>query len=98
MTESEPLYEQYVASLIFVIESMTSTGYSNLHAVTVPEMWFAAFVMIFGKMLFGWILAGIAATLSNLEVGQIKYAHKLGAIQVGNNLNCQLKMRKKQWP
>ena len=84
---SEPgaksLAERYIDILVYIIESMTATGYSNnFQAVNVLEMWFAVFVMISGKMLFGLILASIAATLSNLEVEQVQYTHKLDAIRV----------------
>ena len=81
--EAKSLSERYIEILVYIIESMTATGYSNnFQAVNVLEMWFAVFVMISGKMLFGLILASIAATLSNLEVEQVQYTHKLDAIRV----------------
>lgn len=38
--------------------------------------------MVFGKLLFGFILGNIASTLANAEVRRVKYEEKLGAIQV----------------
>lgn len=42
----------------------------------------ASFVMVFGKLLFGFILGNIASTLANAEIRRVKYEEKLGAIQV----------------
>lgn len=38
--------------------------------------------MVFGKLLFGFILGNIASTLANAEIRRVKYEKKLGAIQV----------------
>jgi len=38
--------------------------------------------MVFGKLLFGFILGNIASTLANAEIRRVKYEEKLGAIQV----------------
>ena len=43
---------------------------------------FASCVMIFGKLLFGFILGNVASTLANAEIQRVKYEEKLGAIQV----------------
>ena len=42
----------------------------------------ASFVMVFGKLFFGFILGNIASTLANAEIRRVKYEEKLGAIQV----------------
>lgn len=42
----------------------------------------ASFVMVFGKLLFGFILGNIASTLANAEIKRVKYEEKLGAVQV----------------
>lgn len=42
--------------------------------------------MIFGKLLFGFILGNIASTLANAEIRRVKYEEKLDAIQVCNRL------------
>ena len=40
--------------------------------------------MVFGKLLFGFILGNIASTLANAEIRRVKFEEKLGAIQVGH--------------
>lgn len=44
--------------------------------------------MVFGKLLFGFILGNIASTLANAEVKRVKYEEKLGAVQV-----CDITLR-----
>ena len=38
--------------------------------------------MVFGKLLFGFILGNIASTLANAEIRRVQYEENLGAIQV----------------
>lgn len=50
----------------------------------------ASFVMIFGKLLFGFILGNVASTLANAEIRRVKYEEKLGAIQVTKLSNQEI--------
>lgn len=61
---------------------MTTVGYGDLSATNLPEMVFAIVVMIFGKLLFGFILGTVASTLANLESSRIEYEDKLKALKV----------------
>ncbi|XP_068721829.1 uncharacterized protein [Montipora capricornis] len=76
-----PAFSRYCASVYWVVATMTSTGYGDIHAHNTFEMALASFVMIFGKPLFGFILGSIASTLANAEIRRVKYEEKLGAIQ-----------------
>ena len=80
--ESLSSQDAYVKSLYFIIETMTSTGYGDIHAHDALEMWLAGAIMVIGKMLFGMILATIASTLANQEVEQVKYEHMLEGVKV----------------
>ncbi|XP_032231588.2 uncharacterized protein LOC5507177 [Nematostella vectensis] len=70
----------YISCLYWVVTSVTTTGYGDIHADNNNEMMYATFVMIGGKLLFGFILGNIASTLSNLEMKQIAYVQKLQSI------------------
>ena len=61
---------------------MTTTGYGDYSATNVPEMIYASAVMVFGKLLFGFILGSIASTLANLETQRVMFEEKLSAIKV----------------
>ena len=43
---------------------------------------FACGVMVFGKLLFGFILGSIASTLANLETRKVQFEEKISAIKV----------------
>ena len=45
--------------------------------------------MVFGKLIFGFILGNIASTLANAEIRRVKYEEKLGAIQVCHVTTCR---------
>ena len=83
--ENDSDEDRYVISLYYIIETMTSTGYGDIHAYDAIEMWFSTAFMVIGKMLFGLILANIASTLANQEVEKVKYEHKLDGIKVSGN-------------
>jgi calcineurin-like phosphoesterase family protein len=43
---------------------------------------FAAMVMIFGKLMLGFILGNIASTLQNAEANRVQYDERLTGIKV----------------
>ena len=47
------------------------------------EMLYAIAVMVFGKLLFGFILGSIASTLANLDTQRVLFEEKLFALKVG---------------
>ncbi|XP_048580862.1 uncharacterized protein LOC5507189 isoform X3 [Nematostella vectensis] len=71
----------YVSALYWVVASVTTTGYGDIHADNNNEMIYASFVMVGGKLLFGFILSNIASTLSNLEMKQFGYRKKLEVVK-----------------
>ncbi|KAJ7372501.1 hypothetical protein OS493_019010 [Desmophyllum pertusum] len=76
-----PALSRYCTAVYWVVATMTSTGYGDIHGDNSLEMALASFVMVFGKLLFGFILGNIASTLANAEIRRVKYEEKLGAIQ-----------------
>ena len=45
-------------------------------------MLYAIIVMVFGKLLFGFILGSIASTLANLDTQRVLFEEKLFALKV----------------
>ena len=70
--------------MYWTIATMTSTGYGDVSAHTVMEMVYASFVMVVGKLMFGFILANIASTLSNAGVYRVQYDLQIQSVRVSS--------------
>ena len=59
----------YSDGIYWALTTMTSTGYGDIKASTQNkvEMVVASLVMLFGKMVFGFMLGNIASTLANMD-------------------------------
>ncbi|XP_071497085.1 uncharacterized protein [Diadema antillarum] len=81
-TGTEPhIFHRYCDTIYWAVATLTSTGYGDIHANSVPELAFASMVMVFGKLLFGWVLGNIASTLANEESGRVSYEERLAAVK-----------------
>ncbi|CAH1786243.1 unnamed protein product [Owenia fusiformis] len=78
---SIPPMQKYCDCVYWTVATMTSTGYGDIHAYSLLEMIFASFVMVLGKLLFGFILGNVASTLANAETQRVNYDNKLEAIK-----------------
>ena len=75
-------FNDYIAAVYWVITTMTSTGYGDVPIDTIGEIVFATFVMIIGKVVFGLILANIAATMANAGAYRVVFEHKIFSMRV----------------
>lgn len=82
MNTSVPDSLHYCISLYWAVATLTSTGYGDYSATNTIEMIYSIFVMIFGKLMFGFILGSIASTLANLESQRVLFEDKLSSIKV----------------
>ncbi|XP_066270665.1 cyclic nucleotide-gated channel alpha-2-like [Branchiostoma lanceolatum] len=74
-----PALQAYVSTVYWTVATLTSTGYGDIHAFSPVEMICAAVVMVFGKMMFGFVLGNVASTLSNAEAFKVSFEEKLKA-------------------
>ena len=74
--------EMYITTVYWTIATMTSTGYGDVAAHSIIEMIYASFVMMVGKLMFGFILANIASTLSNAGVYRVQYDLQIQSVRV----------------
>ena len=72
----------YCNSLYWAVATLTSTGYGDYSATNTQEMIYATAVMVFGKLMFGFILGSIASTLANLESQRVLFEEKLESVKV----------------
>ncbi|KAJ7372504.1 hypothetical protein OS493_019013 [Desmophyllum pertusum] len=74
--------KKYVLSLYWATATATSTGYGDLHAITLEERWFSMAAMLTGiGLFFGFILGGMASMLTNLDSQRARYIHHLDVIK-----------------
>ena len=59
-------HSNYLLSVYWAVATMTSTGYGDYHARTAPERIVAILVMFIGQVIFGYVLALVAAMLVSL--------------------------------
>lgn len=63
----------WVDSLYWAVATMTSTGYGDITPQTQGEMVFSCCVMVLGKLMIGYVLGMVAATLANDESLRVWY-------------------------
>lgn len=56
-------------------------GYGDIHPLLEGEKWFSILCMLWGTVMFGYILGGLASMLSNSDAQRARYVHRLDAIQ-----------------
>ncbi|KAL7753044.1 hypothetical protein RI367_001495 [Sorochytrium milnesiophthora] len=71
----------YDYSLYWVVMSMTTTGYGDVHATNDVERVWSIVCMIVGVFLYGYVSGTIASSLSNLDSRRVGYRQKLDAIK-----------------
>ena len=72
----------YVSSVYWALASYTTTGYGDIYATNVSEMWVASLVILIGKFILSIILANVASTLAHQEEQLVRYDRRLEAIRV----------------
>ncbi len=55
--------------------------YGDIHPLREGEKWFAIFSMLWGVVMFGYILGGLASMLTNQDSQRARYVHRLEAIK-----------------
>ena len=73
--------DDYVSSIYWSVATMTSTGYGDISPDTSMQRVVASCTMILGQIVFGVVLATVAATLANSAKTRVKAESHLAAVR-----------------
>nr|XP_018667906.1 uncharacterized protein LOC100185773 [Ciona intestinalis] len=71
----------WIDSIYWAVATMTSTGYGDIKPENQTEMVYACFVMVLGKLVIGYVLGMVAATLANDESLRVWYEQSVSAVK-----------------
>ena len=70
----------YVASLYFVMTSLTSVGFGNISANTKEEQIFCVFVLLFGALVYATIFGNITTIIQQLHTDTNRYHDAINSV------------------
>lgn len=78
---------EYVRSIYWAFTTLTTVGYGDIAAKTIPQMLFACFVQVTGVGVFGFILSNVASLLSRSDAAREHHMDNLDKIEtfMGNH-------------
>lgn len=76
-----PWGDQYVTAIYWATATMVSVGYGDFTAQTHGEKVYASVVMLVGTMLYGYFIAGIAASIANADFDRSRFSEKIACLQ-----------------
>ena len=68
----------------------------RFNALFVLFIVFAVIVMVWGKLIFGFVLGSVASTIANVEALRVKFEERFFAVQAhmnDQNMPCNLQQR-----
>eukprot|EP01135_Chromosphaera_perkinsii_P004900 Nk52_evm5s304 gene=Nk52_evmTU5s304 len=79
--DGSSVLSRYIASIYWATATTTSTGYGDIKPEGTLERVYAIVIMIIGLLLYGTILATVAATIANQDIERTHFGGKFDAIK-----------------
>ncbi|CAD8184026.1 unnamed protein product [Paramecium pentaurelia] len=71
------LYNQYIASFEWSLQTLTTVGYGDIKATTIEERVFAIIWMIFGTGFFSYTLGKLSSILENVDKKWVDFERRM---------------------
>lgn len=78
---------QYVKAVYWTFTTLTTVGYGDISAKTIPQMLFACGVQIVGVGVFGFILSNVASLLSRSDAAREHHMDNLDRVETFMRMN-----------
>ena len=74
-------FDTYVASLYFILVTMFTVGYGDIHAITTQERCFAMVIMLTGGIIFGAVLSNVTTLLEKQNPRATAHKEKMAELK-----------------
>lgn len=71
------MFSQYLASFYFILTTITTVGYGDIHPKTDPEIGFCILLMIIGVVSYSMAIGAFASMIQTKDQKQINLMQKL---------------------
>ncbi len=71
----------YVKAYYWAITTLTTVGYGDISAVTIPQMIFAGLVQVLGVGIFGYALSNVAGILARIDAARERHMDNLDKVE-----------------
>ena len=78
--ERKPVLDKYIASLYWVIMTMTTVGYGDVHPVSTAGRGFTITLMMFGAAIFAYGITNIVSLVSGMNQSEWEFRKKMDQV------------------
>jgi hypothetical protein len=72
---------EYVKAVYWSFTTLTTVGYGDISASTIPQMLYACFVQVTGVGVFGFVLSNVASLLSRMDAAREHHLDNLDKVE-----------------
>lgn len=87
---------EYAKAVYWAFTTLSTVGYGDISAKTVPQMAFASMTMVIGVAFFGYVLSNVASILARMDAAReahLSAVDRVESFMRYNNLPSQLRLK-----